>query len=243
MRKGLVIALVAGALVLGVAVGANAESIRKSITVDYKGYQIKVNGQVVNTGDSQPFLVVDEGRTYVPARYLAEALGAKVGFEATTNTVTVATPGYVEPVKDGDSTTYKLPYFGASIRVPSSLQPLNDNMNLLNLASLDSEVVVNPTQYQPGRDFDAMVSLNLQQMSALGMLTAPSAQQSLTVPGATKAVEVTGLIQVNNLKYPARVRFIGNSEAFWVVIGRYNATSDPDGAKAAAILATFSLAQ
>ena len=39
--------------------------------------------------DVEPFIVAEEGRTYVPIRFLAQAIGYKVGYDDFTGTVTL----------------------------------------------------------------------------------------------------------------------------------------------------------
>ena len=73
-----------GALIFSVPALANNS---KNIEAFYNNIKIKVYGQLVNTEGNEPFIV--GGRTYVPARYVAEAMGGKVNWNAETNTVEI----------------------------------------------------------------------------------------------------------------------------------------------------------
>lgn len=47
------------------------------------------NNEKKITMDTTPFLNTAEGRTYIPIRFIAEAIGYKVGWDGTTETVTL----------------------------------------------------------------------------------------------------------------------------------------------------------
>ena len=51
--------------------------------------RVVVNGDRVNFPDTEPF-IDDNGRTQVPVRFVSEALGAEVGWEGSTKTVTIS---------------------------------------------------------------------------------------------------------------------------------------------------------
>src|SRR5690606_11868558 len=51
--------------------------------------RVVVNGNRVNFPDAEPF-IDDNGRTQVPVRFVSEALGAEVGWEGSTKTVTIS---------------------------------------------------------------------------------------------------------------------------------------------------------
>lgn len=70
--SGLLVGLLLAVLLVAVAAEGNLKLI--------------VNGQDITLG-AEPILI--DGRTYTPARAVAEALGAKVTFDNTTKTVTV----------------------------------------------------------------------------------------------------------------------------------------------------------
>ncbi len=59
----------------------------KTLTAVYNNIKIFINGKEVNTKNDQPFIV--NGRTYVPARYIAEGLNANVDWDATNKIITI----------------------------------------------------------------------------------------------------------------------------------------------------------
>lgn len=80
MKKKMIIGLLVVALVLTVAVAASATTGAKQIGVTYRNIMLMVNGNVVaaQPGYGEPFIVDSEGRTYIPIRMAAEALGLDV---------------------------------------------------------------------------------------------------------------------------------------------------------------------
>jgi hypothetical protein len=59
----------------------------QKIDAFFNDIKIKINGKLIDTGNDKPF--VYNGRTYVPARYLCEGLGATVKWNESSNTVEV----------------------------------------------------------------------------------------------------------------------------------------------------------
>lgn len=59
----------------------------KSITAVYKSIQIMIDKRTVDTANDTPFIY--NGRVYVPARYVAEGLGATVDWDEKNNTVQI----------------------------------------------------------------------------------------------------------------------------------------------------------
>lgn len=93
-----------GALIFAVPAIANNA---KTIEAFYNNIKLSVYGQIVDTQGNEPFIV--EGRTYVPARFVAEAMGGVVKWNETENTVevtrqtpeTTATPEPTKLTSDG----------------------------------------------------------------------------------------------------------------------------------------------
>lgn len=123
MRRSLWLTLFAVLLTAGFAAGhwAAAQEVQRRIDVAYRGIQIQVDGQTVAT-DTEPFVVVETGRTMVPARPLAEALGGIVVWNEQTNTVSVYTERYVETTPSGSLVRYRMPAQGLQVSVPARLQ-------------------------------------------------------------------------------------------------------------------------
>lgn len=83
-----------GALLFAVPAIANNS---KTLEAVYNNIKLSVYGQVIDTQGNEPFIV--EGRTYVPARYVAEAMGGVVKWNETENTVEVVKPEAPEMTK------------------------------------------------------------------------------------------------------------------------------------------------
>lgn len=80
MKKRIIIVLLVMAVLLTIAVAANATTATKQIEATYRNIIIMANGSIVQAqpGMGEPFIVTSEGRTYVPIRMAAEAMGLNV---------------------------------------------------------------------------------------------------------------------------------------------------------------------
>lgn len=80
MKKRIIIVLLVTAVLLTIAVAANATTATKQIEATYRNIVIMANDSVVQAqpGMGEPFIVTSEGRTYVPIRMAAEAMGLTV---------------------------------------------------------------------------------------------------------------------------------------------------------------------
>jgi hypothetical protein len=77
MKKRIILVLLLLALMLGMAVSAEATVATKPITVDYADIMIFVNGNTISLQpDEEPFIY--NGRTFVPIRFVSEALNQTV---------------------------------------------------------------------------------------------------------------------------------------------------------------------
>ena len=83
--QGLIVGLLIGTLLTGSFVFATP--IQEAISVVYDNYKIFIDGadKSATPEDSKPF--VYNGRTYVPLRYIAEAMGKKVSWDGETNSI------------------------------------------------------------------------------------------------------------------------------------------------------------
>jgi hypothetical protein len=77
---------------LGIATPAFARVAQETITINYNNIRIAINGQLINT-EFAPF--VFQGRTYLPVRDVASAMGFHVTWEDATNTVHLTTQANV----------------------------------------------------------------------------------------------------------------------------------------------------
>jgi hypothetical protein len=57
-----------------------AFAMNKQIKAQFESIKLKINGKIIDTGKDEPFIY--NGRTYIPARYIAEGLGATVTWDA-----------------------------------------------------------------------------------------------------------------------------------------------------------------
>lgn len=101
----------------------------------------EVNGQVF-TMDTTAFS--KDGRTFLPARAIAEALGLKVGWDQATSTVTI----------DAGSNNSQTPAGNSNPGTPAGSTNTNDSAGNTNTGSTDSS----RTQLAPGQDENLKVS-------------------------------------------------------------------------------------
>ena len=64
------------------------------------GPDVRVNGEIVDFPDGKPY-VDENNRTMIPVRFVTEALGAKVGWEGSTQTVTISKDSTTVTIKIG----------------------------------------------------------------------------------------------------------------------------------------------
>lgn len=82
--KGFIVGCI---LTLIATIGFNSFAITQAIEVFFNDIKIKINGNLINTNNDKPFIY--NGRTYIPARYIAEGLGATVKWNETENTIEI----------------------------------------------------------------------------------------------------------------------------------------------------------
>ncbi|MCG7409049.1 copper amine oxidase N-terminal domain-containing protein [Paenibacillus sp. ACRRX] len=100
MKKKKSVLAIVTMLSLTVAVGslAYADSVVRKVTAYQNGeIQLRVNGDIINTGNTSP--LVYNGNTYVPAIYLAKALGASTKWDGNAKEV-VITGGNSQQTED-----------------------------------------------------------------------------------------------------------------------------------------------
>ena len=85
--KGFVMGVLAMLILSGTALMANTQTLEALF-----GVRVNLNGTVMQfAADSQPFTVA--GRTFLPVRAIADAVGLEVGFDEATNTVLLTGDG------------------------------------------------------------------------------------------------------------------------------------------------------
>lgn len=93
-RGSFIAGMLTMALLFGM-VGTAYAAYQKQATLDFPGIQIVLNGEPVTPKDAagntvEPFTI--DGTTYLPVRAIGEALGLEVGWDGSTNTVTLTSP-------------------------------------------------------------------------------------------------------------------------------------------------------
>jgi hypothetical protein len=198
MRKFWMGLALTGLVVVSATAGAWASTgIRKQLEVEYQDIKISVNGKTVDVGASEPFLVIEQGRTFVPARPLAEALGANVSWDQANSTVVVYGNDYVKSTIDSEYRVWSMPAHGMSLKAPRNFMKLDIGvglfqLGLFDLTGLKSMVVVNRTDVlNDGSTAQERLDATLAGLTSLflpdAVVTGSTADgNTLTVSGTTK---------------------------------------------------------
>jgi len=88
--KGIIIGVIITAIFAATAIPAFARARQETITAHFNNIRIAIDGRVVQT-ENEPF--VHNGRTYLPVRDVADAMGFDVTWEDATNTVHLTSRG------------------------------------------------------------------------------------------------------------------------------------------------------
>jgi predicted secreted protein len=88
-KRNLITLILVPALILSLALGVYAATGSKQIEVTYRDISIQMNGKPV-VADQEPFIF--DGRTFVPLRFVAQALGQNVTWDDSKSQVRVAKP-------------------------------------------------------------------------------------------------------------------------------------------------------
>lgn len=133
--KSRAVRISAAALVLIVLAGASAHAMdgMKTVEAYYRNISITVNGKTT-APDTEPFIV--DGRTYVPLRAVAQALGASVRWDGDQNQVVITTPDQRVYVKDVMGQAAPDPYLNTwSIRyVGVTVNATDDRVHSISLS-------------------------------------------------------------------------------------------------------------
>ena len=122
---------------LGATVEWNAQDREVYITKDGVNIMIRIGQEMIlvngRTKAMDTKAIIKEDRTYVPIRYVAEELGATVGWDASTRTVIITTVKDVEPtptpVKKPSATPTKDPVTGW-IHIRENIQDVEYSMSI-----------------------------------------------------------------------------------------------------------------
>ncbi len=133
MKKKAIIALLTAALTLTLVGTAYTTTGEKLIEATYRGIVIMVNGNTLTPepGMGEPFIVTSEGRTYVPIRMAAEALGLNVEWVDWLNAVQIT----------GSTSSSELEALKAeNTRLKADLQAYKDKEKGMNLGDLEDDL-------------------------------------------------------------------------------------------------------
>lgn len=217
---------ITGALVVALALvsaGAGAwaaTGVRKQIEVEYRQIQIQVDGETVVV-DAEPFFHVEQGRVFIPARSLAEALGAKVEWEDATSTVQVYTRQHVASVVEGEQRIWSMPGAGFQLRAPLGwVRQEGDGSALLHLALPDPSGVsglVGVTQLPeaPGTlsdQFDQVIE-------SMRFIYADLQVADPTDSG--RRISATGTAKLAGQKVGLAFRLVEGNDGDWLLFGLY----------------------
>lgn len=105
--KGFFAGALAALLLVGSIGTAMATVGKKTVEINYSNIHVTLDGEPVSLVDVQgnpvePFMMNDTN--YLPVRAVAEALGLKVDWDGTTNTVILTSPGYEDPAPTPEPT-------------------------------------------------------------------------------------------------------------------------------------------
>lgn len=222
MQKRWMAAAAAALILTGVGTGAwAATSLRQKIEVEYRGIQIKVDGQPVMV-DAEPFLYLEKGRTFVPARPLAEALGAKVGWDEATNSVQVYTKNYVETKVQDGAKVWSMPANGFQVRTPLGFQRQEIETSLLQVAmATEHKVPVVVSVNRIPVDGNSLATQAAELAKAL-----PAVYQGLKLDSSATQEEagritLWGTMDVAGETAGAAVRLVESKEGNWFFFSLY----------------------
>lgn len=216
------IALVA-LMVGSAAVGAwAAAGNRQNIEVEYRDIKVSVNDRQV-TMDAEPFVYLEKGRTFVPARPLAEALGGTVGWNEATSTVEVFTPTYLKVTNQGEFKLWSMPGQGFTLKTPRAFIKQEMPTAILQVGMADSATGLNAVAVVTRYDLP-IPGLTMKQQ--LDMVFDGVAQLILTDSTITNVVEEGTRITANGSakifgQFPASftMRLIkGQGSTIWMLL-------------------------
>lgn len=221
LKKRWLVAAFASTLVFGVAVGAAAGTeIRKQVEVVYRGIQVTLDGKPA-TLESEPFVLVSDGRTYVPASSVAELLGARASLDETTGILNFSTSKNWKVRREEGFATYTSDYYGFGIRYPSDGvgMPLPGYLHYYGSKNGYS-FSVSQHEIPADSDFERASELFVNGYTKdfpRQWLT----RQSIAVPGADEGLEVSGTVNINGEQAHFRLRLLRTGTRFWTVAAVY----------------------
>lgn len=215
MRRALIMAL-ALLLVSSAAAAALASnySRSRSIQVTFRNVKIAVDGQEIDT-ENEPFIF--EGRTYLPARPLAEALGARVEWDDASNSVLVYSPNFSQISELENSFRYRHLAGGFEVSYPKTYTRIEPGLAgaVLTLQKNGVSFSVNPSQ-KTVTDLEEWTNFNVMIMESLFSGFRITGRKAIQAYG-TEAVEVEGEFQSGETVDITRTRFFVKNGRAWMI--------------------------
>lgn len=179
-------AALAGMFVLGIGAGVYAKDVTETLQVRYRNIKVMVDGKEV-VSDTEPFIVLNEGRTYLGARALAEALGATVAWDDATSTVIVTSGQGESETPSGDRLVYSNPRYQISMSVPGTWQRISNPAVTAAYADpvTASNVTLAVTAAEPGQTLDAQTDAVINTIKSLFKVDSVSEKSITTVAGVS----------------------------------------------------------
>ncbi len=204
------------AFILGTAAGAVGAALTRTIEVTYRDIKINVDGKAIQT-PNKPFIVNAEGRTYLPARPLAEALGARVGWDEASGTVLVYSSSYSLETDSGDFKVLRYPAKGFGLTYPRTYTKLQPGLAgaALTLQKNLTTVSVTPSP-APGTDLETWAAFTVTMMESLFSGFKTIGQQKIKAYGVD-VIEVTGEYNLAGSALILKMRLFAKDGQAWVI--------------------------
>lgn len=179
-------AALAGMFVLGIGAGVYAKDVTETLQVRYRNIKVLVDGKEV-ISDTEPFIVLAEGRTYLGARALAEALGATVEWDDATSTVIVTSGQAETETPSGDKLVYSNPRYHVSLSVPGTWQRISNPAVTAAYADpvTASNVTLAVTPAEAGQTLDAQTDAVINTIKSLFKVDSVSDKSITSVAGVS----------------------------------------------------------
>lgn len=241
MRRSFVTLAVAGALLTGAAAGAwaAAAETRRQLEVSYQNIKIRVDGAEVQS-DAEPFIAVDSGRTFTPARPVAEALGARVEWDAAARVVQIYTPGYATVESTAAGQLWRMPGNRIRLATEPRFRQVEAPGALLQLLSEDNQTGVSVVR-QAGAPTDANAAVESFLAGLRGISGGVTVLQHISARlGARPATELSLLVKLGagDFRYWARLA-VSDGQLWVVTVYAPAAAAAAQAGAAAAVLDSF----
>lgn len=217
MGRTAVAALVAAALITGAAAGAwaAAAETRRLLEVSYQNIRIRIDGAELRS-DVEPFIEVASGRTFTPARHVAEAMGARVEWDGANKVVQIYTPRYATAENVPAGVLWRMPAAGIRLTTPARWRQVEAPGTLLQLLSADSQAGVNVVR-QPGAPPAARDAVEGFLAGLRGISPGVTVlQQGSARLGGLEAVELVLLVRLGAGEYQYWTRLAVRSGQLWI---------------------------